>query len=441
LKYFEVLLKYLLRSTTPATKQTIYFRYFVSFAASKERIKMPSTESSRKKLTAAAVAHDSEPESWWTLSFLEGKLPSKKRRGDDDGSLLRGYRNTTSTTNRAGGNGSDGVENEHDCNIKANLNNSNCVILPARDNEFTEETWWTVDAGFDGKQGASAVVARCVTLYGWSDPKARKVLKAYRQFLTLKKESKDWDATILSPSALVDQMWHAHVLDTKNYFHDMMLLCGNVVNHNPDGGHDKEAREARRKTTRDALLNRFGSYTIDSEIWRGFHIDGEDPVTVVVKDGRDGVPVTFEIKPSMKMRQIFEIFARKQNVNVAHVHLMYRGRPITKTDTPESLRIKNHTPPTEINALITDAEIIPLDSPQPIVISIRDQSGEEIYFKIKKTTPLSRVYESYASRKGVDAKDLRFIFDGTRIDSTETAESIKLEDQDRLYCMSVLSGC
>jgi len=66
-------------------------------------------------------------------------------------------------------------------------------------------------------------------VYNWSLEKTRKVLTAYRQFLTLKKEHKDWDATILSPSYLVDQMWHQHILDVVNYTHNMMLLCGHVV--------------------------------------------------------------------------------------------------------------------------------------------------------------------------------------------------------------------
>ena len=40
-------------------------------------------------------------------------------------------------------------------------------------------------------QGATALVKRCMRVYGWSLEKSRKVLKAYRQFLTLKKEHED----------------------------------------------------------------------------------------------------------------------------------------------------------------------------------------------------------------------------------------------------------
>ena len=53
-------------------------------------------------------------------------------------------------------------------------------------------------------KGATVLVKRCMQVYGWSLEKSRKVLKAYQQFLTLKKEHEDWGAKGLSPSFWVD---------------------------------------------------------------------------------------------------------------------------------------------------------------------------------------------------------------------------------------------
>lgn len=58
-------------------------------------------------------------------------------------------------------------------------------------------------------QGASALVKRCMVEYNWDEDKARKVLLAYYQFIMLKKELNDWDATVLSPCYWVDRMWHS----------------------------------------------------------------------------------------------------------------------------------------------------------------------------------------------------------------------------------------
>ena len=151
--------------------------------------------------------------------------------------------------------------------------NNNILISP-RVNEFSERTWWMVDMfeeedneeGNVTTQGATALVKRCIRVYGWDLQKTRKVLSAYKQFLTLKKQYKDWDATLLSPSLLIDQMWHQHILDVVNYNHDMMLLCGHVVGHNPDGASDGKKKAERDATTRNALEQRFPN-KYDKEIW------------------------------------------------------------------------------------------------------------------------------------------------------------------------------
>ncbi len=141
-------------------------------------------------------------------------------------------------------------------------------FIPQRENDFNAMTWWMVDLtpiGGSSSQGASALVKRCIRIFGWDEPIARRVLAAYRQFIILKKEKKDWDATILYPCHLVEQMWHCHILDVVNYYHDMMLLCGNVVGHNPDDALDSAAKQMRVRATRVALMTHFGSH--DEAVW------------------------------------------------------------------------------------------------------------------------------------------------------------------------------
>ncbi len=124
----------------------------------------------------------------------------------------------------------------------------NGVLVPPREDDFNEKTWWMVDLDpveETSLQGASVLVKRCMRMHGWDEAKARKVLASYRQFITLKKNHQDWNAEKLSPCYLVDQMWHCHILDVVNYCHDMMLLCGHVVGHNPDGALDSAAKQKR----------------------------------------------------------------------------------------------------------------------------------------------------------------------------------------------------
>ena len=178
-------------------------------------------------------------------------------------------------------------------NSSSSSNNNN-ILISARESEFNERTWWMVDIMYDDEddysttQGATLLVKRCMRVYNWSLEKTRKILAAYRQFLTLKKEHKDWNATILSPSYLVDQMWHQHILDAVNYTHDMMLLCGHFVGHNPDGALDLQKKAKRDKATRKALEKRFAN-KYDKEIWgileikKEQHISNNPSFTITVK--------------------------------------------------------------------------------------------------------------------------------------------------------------
>ena len=74
-------------------------------------------------------------------------------------------------------------------------------------------------------------------------------------------------------------------------------------------------------------------------------------------------------------------------------------------------------------------------------IRIRDQTGEETFFKVKKTTKLDKVFNAFATRKGVAASDLRFLFNGGRVSGEQTVADIGMEDDDQIDCMCRLSGC
>ena len=93
----------------------------------------------------------------------------------------------------------------------------------------------------------SPLLRRCERRLGWSGARANDVLAAYQQFLELKINTADFDASILSPPLLVDEMWHLHVLDTKRYKDDCESMVGRrgpatFIHHDADGDEDTAAR-------------------------------------------------------------------------------------------------------------------------------------------------------------------------------------------------------
>jgi len=104
----------------------------------------------------------------------------------------------------------------------------------------------------------------------WTFDRARDAIQAYSEFLTLKIVKEDYDATQLSPTDMIDQVWHAHVLDTKAYqsFNTNYLVGGNCVHHDPLNAMDQTARQERCKNTIKAYESYFQrSFPDKSDFW------------------------------------------------------------------------------------------------------------------------------------------------------------------------------
>jgi hypothetical protein len=67
-----------------------------------------------------------------------------------------------------------------------------------------------------------------------------------------------------------------------------------------------------------------------------------------------------------------------------------------------------------------------------ISIKVKDDRENEVFFKIKLTTPLSKVMNAYCERQGAASNTLRFFFDNTRIQKDDTPAALEMEDGDMI---------
>ncbi|KAI8900678.1 ubiquitin-related domain-containing protein [Globomyces pollinis-pini] len=66
----------------------------------------------------------------------------------------------------------------------------------------------------------------------------------------------------------------------------------------------------------------------------------------------------------------------------------------------------------------------------------------EMYFKIKKTTPLAKLMNTYCERQGKPPGSIRFMLDGVRIENHNTPEELEMEDDDVIDAMiTQVGGC
>lgn len=66
--------------------------------------------------------------------------------------------------------------------------------------------------------------------------------------------------------------------------------------------------------------------------------------------------------------------------------------------------------------------------------------GNEVFFKIKRTTPLKKLMDAFCKRQGFGADQLRFVFDGNRLVGNETSTSLDMEDNDTIDVLVQQTG-
>jgi uncharacterized protein (TIGR04222 family) len=99
--------------------------------------------------------------------------------------------------------------------------------------------WRRIEAySFDAPGATRTFAARLVEKQGWTLPFAQRAIEEYRRFTFLAKASSHF----VSPSKVVDEVWHQHLLYTQSYWND---FCPNVLNrplhHFPANGVPGEA--------------------------------------------------------------------------------------------------------------------------------------------------------------------------------------------------------
>jgi len=68
--------------------------------------------------------------------------------------------------------------------------------------------------------------------------------------------------------------------------------------------------------------------------------------------------------------------------------------------------------------------------PNTINLRVVSQDGNEVYFKIKKQTPLRKLMDAYCQRQAIDSNSIRFLYDGQRIQAEQTPKELDMEDND-----------
>lgn len=66
--------------------------------------------------------------------------------------------------------------------------------------------------------------------------------------------------------------------------------------------------------------------------------------------------------------------------------------------------------------------------------------NNEVFFKIKKTTQLKKLMDAFCDRSGKSMDSVRFLFDGSRVQPTDSPDTVRVVISFFLTCCRVLLG-
>ncbi len=102
----------------------------------------------------------------------------------------------------------------------------------------------------------SRIIDKLVRTKGWTSDAAELAAERYRGFLALNLVI---DRPV--PTLDIDEVWHAHILDTRSYANDCERVFGRMLHHFPYLGMygDEAAQESQFARTSEEWLARFGT--------------------------------------------------------------------------------------------------------------------------------------------------------------------------------------
>ena len=279
-------------------------------------------------------------------------------------------------------------------------------------------------------KGAALIVKSFLHNHSTIDlDQALNILDAYKQFITVKKEAKDWNGEKLSPCFLVSNMMELHS-EMPEYEDDMKLLCGQVIHWEDEASYDEDEDAKafcaelalREQATIDAIQQRFGK--VDESVWNiiSIGITRYEEFGFDFKDGEeDKIFVSFKDRRTVQLSTVIEEWAKDQGLETEDYDFLWERekRLVNSNDTPITLGMNfDDTPIEAVNKKV-------------VMITVLDTiTGKEEILIQTKERMISGLMDNYADNVGVEKSELVFTIRGKRVFGHEHVREFNLSHYD-----------
>ncbi|EGD76005.1 SMT3 protein [Salpingoeca rosetta] len=80
------------------------------------------------------------------------------------------------------------------------------------------------------------------------------------------------------------------------------------------------------------------------------------------------------------------------------------------------------------------------DETQYVNLKVNSQDGTTVQFKIKTTTQLKKLMDTFCQRQGLNKASVRFLFDGQAIKEKDTPALLEMENNDVIDVFAQQTG-